>query len=203
MLKWQQLDSNSQPFSLYRTLNHLALLLLLICELNLAVCYCHVTHAYQCESTLYSCLNVNELFAQNNCHVRSLTDINRIWTNNHLVRQRTLSHLTNFSEWFSCVVSAYLYGAFACMLLSCQVHVSEWTYTLYLPECQQSLRSKQGPYQKFNWNQQDLKQQPLIPETKTQPILSWRKPKPKTNFAEWLNCAVSTYLYGAFACMLS
>ena len=201
MLKWQQLDSNSQPFSLYRTLNHLAKLvrwlssvaitymwvelgcMLLSCHARISV-WIYTLQLFECQRTL----------AQNNCHVRSLTDINRIWTNNHLVRQRTLSHLTNFSEWFSCVVSAYLYGAFACMLLSCQVHVSEWTYTLYLPECQQSLRSKQGPYQKFNWSQQDLKQQPLIPGTKTQPILSWRKPKPKTNFAEWLNCAVSTYL---------
>ena len=35
-----------------------------------------------------------------------------------------------------CVVSTYLYGAFECMLLSCQVRVSEWIYILQLPECQ-------------------------------------------------------------------
>ena len=40
----------------------------------------------------------------------------------------------------SCVVSAYLYGAFDCMFLSC--HISEWIHTLELPECQGTLCSK-------------------------------------------------------------
>ena len=31
----------------------------------LVVCSYHVTHAFQSESTLYSCLNVKELLAQN------------------------------------------------------------------------------------------------------------------------------------------
>ena len=31
----------------------------------LVVCYYHVTYAFQSESTLYSCLNVKELLAQN------------------------------------------------------------------------------------------------------------------------------------------
>ena len=38
-------------------------------------CFYHVTHAFQSESTLYSCLNVKELFARN-----SLSGSNRIPT---------------------------------------------------------------------------------------------------------------------------
>ena len=72
---------------------------------------------FQSEPTLYTCLNVNEIFAQKKVHVRSLTEINRIWTNSHLFRERTLNHLTNFGEWLNCAVSTYLYGAFVCMLL--------------------------------------------------------------------------------------
>ena len=33
------------------------------------------------------------------------------------------------------VVSTYLYGAFDCVLLSCNVRLSEWIHTIYLPEC--------------------------------------------------------------------
>ena len=32
--------------------------------INLTVCSCHVTYAFQSESTLYSCLNVKELLAR-------------------------------------------------------------------------------------------------------------------------------------------
>ena len=31
------------------------------CSKKLTVCSCHVTYAFQCESTLYSCLNFKEL----------------------------------------------------------------------------------------------------------------------------------------------
>ena len=31
----------------------------------MTVCSCHVTYAFQSESTLYSCLNVKELLARN------------------------------------------------------------------------------------------------------------------------------------------
>ena len=30
----------------------------------MTVCYYHITYAFQSESTLYSCLNVKELFAE-------------------------------------------------------------------------------------------------------------------------------------------
>ena len=36
---------------------------------TLIVCSCHVTYAFQSESTLYSCLNVKELFARSRCEI--------------------------------------------------------------------------------------------------------------------------------------
>ena len=50
---------------------------------------------------------------------------------NHLVRKRTINHLAKLAKWLSCVVSTNLYGSFDCMILSCQVRVSEWIYILY------------------------------------------------------------------------
>ena len=34
-----------------------------------SVCSCHVTWAFQSESTLYSCLNVKELLTQSRCKI--------------------------------------------------------------------------------------------------------------------------------------
>ena len=62
-----------------------------------------------------------------------LSDCNWTRTNNHLVRKRTLNHLAKLTlKRLSCVVSAYLYGAFDCMFLSCHVRVSEWIQTKWL-----------------------------------------------------------------------
>ena len=57
----------------------------------LFLCSYHVTYAFQSESTLYNCLNVKELLAQNRSEIWSLSDSNR--THNHLVRKRTLDQL--------------------------------------------------------------------------------------------------------------
>ena len=42
----------------------------------------HVTYAFQSESTLYSCLNVKELLAQNRREISSLSDYNGARTHN-------------------------------------------------------------------------------------------------------------------------
>ena len=60
---------------------------------GMTVCFYHVTYAFQTESTLYSCLNVRELLAQNRPEIWSLSDCNWTRTYNHLVRKRTLYHL--------------------------------------------------------------------------------------------------------------
>ena len=44
--------------------NDWALFWVVICMVHLTVCSCHVTYAFQSESTLSSCLNVKELLAR-------------------------------------------------------------------------------------------------------------------------------------------
>ena len=56
-----------------------------------------------------------------------------------------------------------------CMLISCQGRVSEWIYTLYLPECQGTPCSKQVPYLKFKWRQRDSNPKPFSLWTRTSP----------------------------------
>ena len=71
---------------------------------NRTVCFCHVTYGFQSESTLYSCLNVKELLAQNRRKIWSLSDCNWTQTLNHLVCKRTLNHLakqTSLVKWLS------------------------------------------------------------------------------------------------------
>ena len=58
----------------------------------MTVCSYHVAYACHSESTLYSCLNVKELIAQNGNDIWSLSDCNRTRTDNHLVRKLTLNH---------------------------------------------------------------------------------------------------------------
>ena len=57
------------------------------------MCRYHVAYAFQSEPTLYSCLNVKELLAQNKHEIWSLSDRNWTRTHNHLVRKWTLNHL--------------------------------------------------------------------------------------------------------------
>ena len=63
------------------------------------VCSCHVTYAFQSESTLYSYLNVKELLAQSRHEIWSLSDCNWNWTQNHLVLKRTFNHLAKLALW--------------------------------------------------------------------------------------------------------
>ena len=64
----------------------------------ITVCSCHVTYAFQSESTLYSCLNVKELLAWSRHKIWSLSDCYWTRTQNLLVRKRTLNH---FAKWLS------------------------------------------------------------------------------------------------------
>ena len=89
-------------------------------KLVLTVCYYHVTYAFQSECTL--CLNVKGHLDRNRHHIWNLSDSNEIWTQNHLVRERTLNYLAKLAKWLSCVVSNHLYNAFGCM--SCSIQIS-------------------------------------------------------------------------------
>ena len=73
----------------------------------LTVSYYHVTYAFQCESNLYSYLNVKELVAQNRRDIWSLSDSNEIQTHNQLVFKQTLNHL---AKWLSiCLRTTWLW----------------------------------------------------------------------------------------------
>ena len=67
----------------------------------LTVCYYHVTHAFQSESTLYSCLNVKELLARSRRKIWSLSDCKWTRTHNQLVRRRTLNYSASLTKWLS------------------------------------------------------------------------------------------------------
>ena len=92
------------------------------------VCYYHVMYEFQRNLHSIVCLNVKEPLAGSRRHMWSLSDSNGIRTHNYVVRKRTLNHLVKLAKWLSCVVSAYLYGAFDCMFLTFHVRVSEWIH---------------------------------------------------------------------------
>ena len=64
----------------------------------LVVCSYYVTYAFWSESTLYSCLNVNEILALSKREIWSLKDCNWIQTHNHFVYKRTLNHLAKLDS---------------------------------------------------------------------------------------------------------
>ena len=49
------------------------------------------------ETTLCSYLNINEVLARNKIHIWNLSDCNKTWTHNHIVRKRMLSQTGLFS----------------------------------------------------------------------------------------------------------
>ena len=139
-------------------------------------------YAVQSESILYICRNIKQLLAGNKRGIWSLSGNYGRRSYNRLNRKRTLNHLAKLTKGLGYVVSIYMYGSLNSILLSCQVRISEWIHTLYLPECQGTPCSKQAWYLKFMWLQLDSNPQ-LISLTK---------------LTKWLSCVVSTYLYCAF-----
>ena len=61
------------------------------------LCSCHVTYAFQSESTLYSCLNVKELLARSRPEIWSLAGCSWARTHNHLVHKGTLKTLAKLA----------------------------------------------------------------------------------------------------------
>ena len=89
----------------------------------LTVCSYHVTYMFRCESTLYSCLNVKDLLAQNRCKIWSLSDSD--WTQNHLVCKWTLhqvAKLTSLAKWLSvCLQTNWLWVRVQLQSLKCEI----------------------------------------------------------------------------------
>ena len=86
------------------------------------VCSYHVTHVFQSDPTLCSCLNVKELLAQNRTDNWSLSDCNEIRTHNGWIRKRALSHLGNLAMvWLNDWV--FIYKVSGCGFESCCGHL--------------------------------------------------------------------------------
>ena len=68
------------------------------------------------------------------------------------------------------------------MLLSCHIRLSDWIYTLDLPECQGTPCSKQLRYLKFKWQQR---------ESNPQSLSSQRKLNHLAKLAKWSNVKYS------------
>ena len=107
---WLQLDSNQNHLvhkQKHSTIwpnwpNDWAVCWILICQVHLTVCSCHVTYMFQTESTVYSCLNVKELLARSRRKIWNSSDCNWTWTQNHFVHKQTLNHLAKLAKWLSC-----------------------------------------------------------------------------------------------------
>ena len=82
----------------------------------------HFTNAFQSESTLFSYLNVKELFTRNRRDIWSLSDSNGIRTHNRLFRKRTLSHLAKRPVWLNGWV--FVYELSRCGFESRYCHIS-------------------------------------------------------------------------------
>ena len=161
----------------------------LCCEylstVHLTVCHYHVMHSFQSESTLYSCLNVKEFLARNRPNIWSLTDSNRIRTNNHLVRKRTLNHLAKLSKWLSCVVSTYLYHAFY-YHVKCAIQ-SESIFYICLNDKELLSQNRHNIYSLSDSNGIRNHNHSVCKRTL----------KHLAKLRKWLSCVVSTYLYDA------
>ena len=91
----------------------------------------------------------------------------------------------NRCKWLCCVLSTYLFRAFACMFLSSHVRISEWIYPLYLAKYSRNKRDI--------WSLSDWKETQTHSQLIRKPALSHL-----AKIANWLSYVVSNYLYGAF-----
>ena len=162
-----------------------------ICAVHLTVCSCHVSYAFQSESTFYSCLNVKEFLARMIREIWSLTDCTLTGTLNHLFRKQTLTHLAKLAKRLACVLSSYLYGAFDCMYFSCHVHVSERIHcSVVVWMSRNSLLEEGAKFEVYcNWT-----------ATLCHLVHKWTLNN-LARLAKWLRGVLSSYLYGAFDCM--
>ena len=133
-----------------------------ICTEHTTVCCYHVTYGFQSEFKLCNCWNVKEPLSQKRSVIWSLGDCNETRTHKNFSPKKKLNHLVKLTKKLKGIVGIYLYGAFDCMLLSCHVPISEWTYTLHMPEYQGTLFSKKKGYLKFKLLKRDSNHQPPI-----------------------------------------
>ena len=69
--------------------------------------YYHLVYAFESESTLYSCLNVKELLAENKRNVWNLSDSKGIRNHIHLVSKRTLEYISIRCIWLHVIAMSH------------------------------------------------------------------------------------------------
>ena len=101
------------------------------------------------------CQNVKKLLARSRRHIWNLSDSNGIRRDDHVVRKQTPNHLSKLAnDWAVLwVLICTVHLTVCCYHVTCKFQ-SESTLSI-LSECQETPCSKQAPYLKFKWQQQD------------------------------------------------
>ena len=94
--------------SKWKTLKELACLLRVVTfwptfdiqiDMTLTVCFYHVMYIVWSQSTLYSCVNVKEVLAQNRRNIWCLSDCNGTQTQNYVLCKQTLKVFVHKLSW--------------------------------------------------------------------------------------------------------
>ena len=113
-----------------------------------------------------------------------------IANHNHLVFKRTLNHVAKLAKWLNCVVSTYLYVAF--YIMSCKSFRVN-------PHAIVCLNVKEL----LAWSRCHIWG---LSDSNVIWIHNYLVPKRTLNhlakLVKWLGCVLSTYLYGAFDCIV-
>ena len=133
-------------------------------------------------------LNVKELLARCRRHIWSLNNSDEIRTDNHLVRNRTLNHLAKLAKWYLPVWCIWQY-----VIIISRITFRVNPHPVVCVNFKELLvRSRQ-----HSWSLSDSK------EVRTHNhIVGKRTRKHIARLAKWVSCVVSTYIYGAFDCMV-
>ena len=148
-------------------------------------------------------LNVKELLARCRRHIWSLNNSDEIRTDNHLVRNRTLNHLAKLAKWYLPVRCIWQY-VIIISRITCRVNPHPVVCVNFK---ELLVRSRQHVCVNFkellvrsrqhSWSLSDSK------EVRTHNhIVGKRTRKHIARLAKWVSCVVSTYIYGAFDCMV-
>ena len=159
-----------------------AVLWVLICMVHLTVSDYHVTYVFPSESTLCRCLNAKELLAWNRRDIWSLSDSNGIQIHKHLVHKRTLNHLAKLAK----------------NIELCCEYLSLWCIWLYVIMSPTRFSvNLHSIVSRMPWN--SLFETGAISEV----LVRKGTLNHLAKLAKKMKLFVSTYLYGAFDCMLS
>ena len=136
------------------------------------------------------CLNVKELLGWSRRHIWSLSDSNRIWTHNHLVRKQTLNHLAKLpNDWV-------VLWVLICIWLFVII-MSHMSFRVNLHSIVAWMSVKALLETHHIWSLSDGSGI----QTHNHLVLKWIL-NHVAKLVKWLSCVVTTYLHSAIDCML-